>query len=88
MTTEVVSTFQMYQNLYGNKIIDFNEDISPFKSLNNILSGNGNQSLGNTLISRTGKLGHRLCLITFIAGGERHLTEINYDSSTGMILTH
>lgn len=31
VTSEVQATFQMYVNLYGNKILDFNDDISPFK---------------------------------------------------------
>lgn len=83
VTSEVVTTFQMYQNLYGNKILDFNEDASPFRSLNNILAGNGKQTLGNSLLNKT--KGYRLCLITLIQEGERHLTEIRYNQSSGMI---
>lgn len=75
----------MYINMFGNKILDFNDDVSPFKSLNNLLAGNGVQNLGSELISRTNKVGgknYRLCLISIISGGERHLTELFYDLSS------
>jgi len=85
VTSEAQATFQMYVNLYGNKILDFNDDISPFRSLNNILAGNGNHELGTELMKRTTKYGtqgkrYRLCLISLIAGGERQLTELRYDA--------
>lgn len=57
VTAQVQATFQMYQNLYGNKMIDLNDDISPFKTLNNMLAGNENKKLGDELINRTAKFG-------------------------------
>ena len=30
LTVEVQETFNMYQNLYGNKVLDFNDNSSPF----------------------------------------------------------
>ena len=78
----------MYQNLYGNKILDFNDDVSPFKNINNIFAGNGNQKLGTDLISRTAKYSknYRLCLIPIVAGGERYLTELKYDHKEGQLV--
>ena len=78
----------MYQNLYANKILDFNDDISPFKDINNILAGSGNQKLGTELINRTSKYSknYRLCLISIVAGGERYLTELKYDYKYGLLL--
>lgn len=82
MTSEVQSTFQMYQNLYGNKVFDFNDDVSVFRSLNNILAGSDKHTMGTELINKSAKQGGkwRLCLISIIYGGERYLSEINYDA--------
>ena len=40
----------MYQNLFGTKSIDFNQDTSPFKHFNNLLAGTGRKDLGETLL--------------------------------------
>lgn len=46
ITKEFQETFVMYQNLFGNKLLDFNEDTSPFKHFNNIFASTGKGDLG------------------------------------------
>jgi hypothetical protein len=59
ITKEVQETFLMYQNLFGNKIIDLNDETSPFKELGNLFSSTGKTNLGGLLLSRTKALGEK-----------------------------
>jgi len=92
VTKEVQETFVMYQNLFGNKLLDFNDDTSPFKQFNNIFASTGKGDLGSILLEKTLSLGralskkYRLCLVSQIAGGERTLTEIKYNLTDGSII--
>lgn len=82
----------MYQNMFGNKVLDFNDNTSPFLNFNNIFASTGKSDLGDLLLAKTRSLGeahtkrYRLCLISQIAGGERVLTEIRYDLKEGTIV--
>lgn len=81
VTAEVQTSVQSFISMYATKSIDFNDDISPFKSLNSILSGQGNFDIGTELIKRTSKhANYRLCLISQLVGGERHLTQLHFDA--------
>jgi hypothetical protein len=92
ITKEFQETFVMYQNMFGNKVLDFNDNTSPFIQLNNIFASTGKSDLGDLLAAKTRSLGegqakrYRLCLLSQIAGGERVLTEIRYDLEEGCIL--
>jgi len=74
----------MYQNLFGNKVIDFNDDTSPFKNISDILASSDEIDLGTKLLAQTKKLGaqrsekYRLCLLSQVTGGERIMTEVKY----------
>lgn len=74
----------MYQNLFGNKVIDFNDDTSPFKTISNIFASSTQTDLGNKLLQQTKSLGpqrsekYRLCLLSQVTGGERIMTEVKY----------
>jgi len=57
ITKEFQETFVMYQNLFGNKLLDFNEDTSPFKHFNNIFASTGKGDLGSILLQKTLSLG-------------------------------
>ena len=39
--------------MFGNKILDFNIDTSPFRNINNLLAGTGKSDLGETLLQKT-----------------------------------
>jgi len=78
--------------MFGNKVLDFNDNTSPFIQLNNIFASTGKSDLGDLLAAKTRSLGegqakrYRLCLLSQIAGGERVLTEIRYDLEEGCIV--
>jgi hypothetical protein len=82
----------MHQNLFGNKVLDFNDDTSPFNVLNNIFASTGKSDVGDLLLEKTKTLGevqakkYRLCLLSQIAGGERVMTEIHYDLEDGKLI--
>lgn len=52
LTKEFQETFNMYINLYGHKVLDFNEDSHFFSDLNNILMSTGKSDLGTMLLSK------------------------------------
>jgi hypothetical protein len=37
VTEEVQETFNSYQRMFGNKVIDFNQDSSAFKNLSSLI---------------------------------------------------
>lgn len=41
ITKEVQETFNSYQNLFGNKLLDFNLQTSPFACLDNLFAASG-----------------------------------------------
>ena len=85
ITKEFLETVVMYQNLYGNKVLDFNNDSSPFEHINSIFASTGKSNLGELLLSKTKGFGdaiakrYRLCIISKIARGERVVNEFEYD---------
>ena len=82
----------MYHNLYGNKQVDFNDATSPFSNLNKLFMCGGRSDVGDMILDKLNSLGggiqtkYRLCIISKINGGERVLTEVQYDTSTGKLL--
>lgn len=82
----------MYQNLFGNKVIDLNEDTSPFKSFDNLFASTSRSDLGQMILSKTkSAMGNaarnfRLCIVSEIDKGERITTEIRYDLDKGTIV--
>lgn len=67
----------MYNNLFGNKMLDFNEDTSPFGHIDNLFVGD--KKIGSQLLAKTGKAPkYRLCIISCISGGEHKLDEFRY----------
>lgn len=52
LTREFQETFLMYQNLYGNKVLDFNDVSSPFTQLNQIFASTGRGNLGTLLLDK------------------------------------
>lgn len=81
----------MYINLYGNKVLDFNDDSSPFNEFNKLFLSTGKNDIGDRILKRLGELGgglntkYRLCIISKISGGERVMTEIFYDTQDGKL---
>lgn len=81
----------MYLNLYGNKMLDFNDDSSPFSHINQLFMSTGKANVGEQVLERLAQLGggintkYRLCIVSKIAGGERVLTEVFYDTITGKL---
>jgi len=78
----------MYQNLFGNKLLDFSESSRPFRNFNSIFASTGQDGKGSEILARTRMLDEsrqkfRVCIVSQIAGGERRLTEVWYDLSTG-----
>ena len=61
LTKEVQETFVMYQNLFGNKVLDFNDDSSPFKFFNNIFASTGKNDLGKLILDKTRSFGEANC---------------------------
>ena len=53
VTKEVQETFVMYQNLFGNKILDLNDDTSPFIKFNNLFASSGKADLGSLILSKS-----------------------------------
>jgi hypothetical protein len=87
VTKEVQETFVMYQNMFGNKILDLNDDSSPFVKLNNLFASTGKADLGSLILQRSQSLGNfRLCIISQIDGGERILTEVKYSSDGSLVV--
>ena len=50
VTKEVQETFVMYQNMFGNKILDLNDDTSPFIKFNNLFASSGKADLGSLIL--------------------------------------
>jgi len=50
ITKEFQETFVVYQNMFGNKLLDFNEDTSPFNNFNKIFASTGKSDLGTILL--------------------------------------
>ena len=53
LTKEVQETFVMYQNMFGNKILDLNDDTSPFIKFNNLFSSTGKVDLGSLILQKS-----------------------------------
>lgn len=65
VTKEVQETFVMYQNLFGNKILDLNDDTSPFIKFNNLFASSGKADLGSLILQKSQNLGKfRLCIVS------------------------
>ena len=65
VTKEVQETFVMYQNMFGNKILDLNDDTSPFIQFNNVFASTGKADLGSLVLQKSKDLGNfRLCIVS------------------------
>ena len=70
ITKEVQETFVMYQNLFGNKILDLNSNQSPFSNFNSVFFSTGKSDLGTVILTKTKNLSEtiakrfRLCILS------------------------
>jgi len=84
----------MYQNLFGNKMLDFNVDTSPFRNIDCLFAARLDEDvkrkkLGTLLLNKTRAYSSaalfRLCILTRLCGGEHKLDEIWYDHRSGKL---
>ena len=94
ITKPFQETFVMYQNLFGNKMLDFNVDTSPFRNIDCLFAARleedvKRKKLGTALLSKTRSYSSaalfRLCILTRLCDGERKLDEIWYDHRSGKL---
>ena len=80
VTDEVLETVNSYQRMFGNKIIDFNEDSSAFARIETLIKG------GKKLVELTSQLGGKYRLVIFYqVSSERYMFEVNYDASGALV---
>ena len=76
VTDEVLETVNSYQRMFGNKIIDFNEDSSAFARIETLIKG------GKKLVELTSQLGGKYRLVIFYqVSSERYMFEVDYDAN-------
>lgn len=72
----------MYQNLFGNKMLDFNEETSPFGHIDSLFAGGSDKKISSLLLAEASSSGaasaFRLCIISRVSGGEHKLDEIRF----------
>lgn len=75
--------------MFGNKLLDFNNDTSPFAHIDNLFLSQGEKGLGMKLLSSTSSLtradDYRLIILSQISGGERIQSEFQYNSSGKLV---
>lgn len=76
MTEEVQETVNSYQSMFGNKLLDFNFDSSPFKQIGTLIRRGGELAEMTKRFAGTYRL-----VISYMVSGERYRFEVRYDTN-------